>query len=53
MMQLVPGFNHPRCDCHECTQARWKMSLDYKWSSGLGQSQGIPQQAVQNQQGDK
>lgn len=25
---------HPRCECHECTQARWKMS-----GGGLAQYQ--------------
>jgi hypothetical protein len=28
---------YERCECHECTQARWKMSLQGQWASaGIG-----------------
>lgn len=32
-MQQVGG-NPPRCECHECTQIRWKLSMQ-------GQLQGV------------
>ncbi len=32
---------HARCDCHECTQARWRMSIEGKMSGAL--SRPIPE----------
>lgn len=36
MLQISPNqqINPPRCECHECTQARWKMS--FQGQLGLG-----------------
>ena len=40
MQQL--SLNPPRCECHECTQARWRMSIG--GLNGLGQRQAQMQQ---------
>jgi len=29
------NLQHEQCNCHECTQARWKMSFQYQISSAL------------------
>jgi hypothetical protein len=28
-----------RCECHECTQARYKMSIQYQFDSAMNHSQ--------------
>lgn len=28
---------HSKCECHECTQARWNMSIQKQWAQ-LGES---------------
>lgn len=28
-------YQHPACNCHECTQARWKMSLQCQMEGAL------------------
>jgi hypothetical protein len=30
------SVNPPRCECHECTQARWKTSLQGQIQGSLG-----------------
>lgn len=27
-MNALEMQQHPRCECHDCTQARWKQSLE-------------------------
>jgi len=34
MQQQYPE-QHETCNCHECTQARWKISLQYQIDSAL------------------
>lgn len=34
-------YQHERCECHECTQARWKLSFQYQIESALHPQQGI------------
>jgi hypothetical protein len=54
---LYPGQNflncapqcEPRCECHECTRIRWKMSLQGQMESASSQSQQIPQQVSPDQ----
>jgi len=26
-MHMIQSGNPPRCECHECTQIRWKLSM--------------------------
>jgi hypothetical protein len=27
-LQMIIGqINYPKCECHDCTQARWRMSI--------------------------
>lgn len=35
---------HPECNCHECTQARYRMSFRYQLDQALNPIQGVSQQ---------
>lgn len=41
------ALGHPRCECHECTQARWKMSFQGQNQGALGPGLGAVQQQQQ------
>jgi hypothetical protein len=36
----IPFASHPRCDCHECTQARFRMNPNFGIGLGDRQFQG-------------
>lgn len=38
-LQMISDPGHPRCECHDCTQARWKMSFQGQLAGGIGQAQ--------------
>jgi predicted metal-dependent hydrolase len=59
--QLGGGYqglaNPSRCECHECTQARWKMSLQGQmqgqWQGAIPlTSQGLPNEVRNPSLGD-
>jgi hypothetical protein len=33
---LNQNYEHPKCECHECTQARWRMYAGFGKASTLG-----------------
>ena len=36
-MNQQVNLNYPKCECHDCTQARWKMSFQGQLSGSAGQ----------------
>lgn len=41
---------HERCECHECTQARWKSSVQYSLDSFIAQGGDVCDQEPHNPQ---
>ena len=33
---LNQNYEHPKCECHECTQARWRMYAGFGKGSIMG-----------------
>lgn len=44
--QAQNSMNPPRCECHECTQARWKTSMQGQLSNAAAIEQ-IRAQAIE------
>jgi hypothetical protein len=44
----------PRCECHECTQARWKMSAEYSQAAqGYASGGALGGQTQDTQEAEK